>query len=144
MKSIFRQIIIFVLFGSLITSCDTFAPSKLCGEDTEADHTAFNRFFSELQLIDLAITTPGDEQEQVGRVFKNPASLTIKGTLINESEIRLCIFGAKRNGEVVFDEFFVLSSGEQSISLGEFEEGPYIIRVYADGKLVENLSFLIQ
>jgi len=82
--------------------------------------------------------------KQIGRVFEAPASLTLESTLVKASQVRLCIFGAKIRGEVVFDETYSLIVGDQSFDLGYFEEGPFVIRVYADGKLVENISFLME
>lgn len=140
----FFRLAFVIVLGFLIAGCDIYQPSSLCGEETEADHAAFSQYFSDMQLVN----SPGSDSEntnpQVGRVFVSPVSLVLESTLLQESEVRLCIFGAKMRGEVVFDETFTMGSGTQSFKLGEFQEGPFIIRVYANGKLVENISFIIQ
>jgi hypothetical protein len=59
-------------------------------------------------------------------------------------ELRLCIFEARRSGQIRFDDVYSISAGQQDIDLGRFEEGPHIIRVYADGELVENISFMVR
>jgi hypothetical protein len=140
----FRLVFLFTLFGWLITSCDTYQPSQLCGLETEPDHTLFGEYFSQILLVNQTSSKSPNETQQVGRVFEDPASLVLDTALINDAQVRLCVFAAKIKGEVVFDETFAISAGSQSFNLGEFEEGPYIIRVYADSKLVENISFLIE
>lgn len=144
MKKTTRLILPILFMGLFTSSCDTFAPSQLCGDTTEADHETFGQYFSEIHLMTISSSESNDDQPQIGRVFKHPAILAINGSLIKDSNIRFCIFGAKRNGEVVFDKSFSLNSGDISIEIGEFTKGPYMIRVYADGVLIENISFLIQ
>ena len=139
-----RLAILLILLGLAISSCDTYQPSQLCGLETDPDHTLFEEYFSKLLLVNQTNSKPGGEAQQAGRVFVEPASLVLDTALINDAQVRLCVFGAKIKGEVVFDESYVLSAGSQSFSLGEFKEGPYIIRVYADSKLVENISFLVE
>ncbi len=133
-----------IFLGIFVTSCDTYAPSQLCGEETEADHEVFTQYFSVIQLFDITDSHTKNNQLQAGRVFEEPATLAIFGSLIKDSEVRLCVFGASFRGEVVFDEVFNFSAGDQSIDLGKYGKGPYIIRIYADGILVENISFIIQ
>jgi hypothetical protein len=140
----FRLAFVLTLLGMLTASCDTYQPSQLCGAQTEPDHRLFSDYFSELQLVNLSSKDTNGEDQRIGRVFEVPASLSLNGTLIKAGDIRLCIFGAKIRGEVVFDETFSITGGTQLFELGKFEEGPYIIRVYADGKLVENISFVIE
>ncbi len=139
-----RLVLLTLILGGALSACDTFQPSQLCGEETEADHQAFTQIFSDLQVSALDGSYVEDGNEQVNRVFQGPVSLAINMVSLKETELRLCIFGAKRNGAVVFDESFSLAAGQESIRLGEYSKGPYIIRVYADGKLVENISFLIR
>ncbi|MBL7163193.1 MAG: hypothetical protein ISS57_11350 [Anaerolineales bacterium] len=139
-----RITLLLAISGFSLSACDTFQPSQLCGGETEADHQAFTNTFSEMQLVNQAITGEGENGGQTGRVFEQPVSLIIDLTSLEEVEMRLCIFEAKRNGEIVFDEDFSISAGQESFDLGDFGEGSHIIRVYVDGKLVENISFLIQ
>ena len=141
----FLRIALFMLiFGTFVSACDTFQPSQLCGDQTEADHQAFTLIFSELQLVNLDGSLVEDDAEQPGRVFDGPASLSLSLSSEQDTQLRLCIFGAKSNGEIVFDETFTVTAGQESIRLGEFEKGQYIIRVYADELLVENNSFQIK
>ncbi len=139
-----RFVLLALILGGALSACDTFQPSQLCGEETEADHQAFTQFFSDLQVSALDGSYVEDSNEQVNRVFEGPVSLAVNLVSLEETELRLCIFGAKRNGAIVFDELYSLTAGQRSISLGEYSKGPYIIRVYVDGKLVENISFLIR
>ncbi len=139
-----RIVLLMLIFGGLLSACDTFQPSQLCGEETEADHQAFTQTFSEMQLVNLDGSYVENNGDQVGRVFESPASLAITLTSRADIELRLCIFGTKRNGEIVFDESFNLAAGQESIRLGEYPKGAYIVRVYADTKLVENISFLVR
>lgn len=139
-----RITLLLVILGGSVCACDTFQRSQLCGAETEADHQAFTNTFTEMQLVNQASASEGENGGQIGRVFEQPVSLTIDLNSLEEVELRLCIFETKRKGEIVFDESFSLSTGQESLDLGEFGEGSHIIRVYVDGKLVENISFLIQ
>ena len=139
-----RITILFALLGVVLSACDTFQPSQLCGEQTEANHQVFLNTFSEMQLVNQVDKSGGQNVEQTGRVFTPPISLAINLVSLEKVELRLCIFEARRNGKVVFDEVFSINLGETRIDLGDFGEGPHIIRVYVGGNLVENISFLIR
>jgi len=136
--------LLIIICGVFITACDTFQPSQLCGEETEADHQAFTQVFSEIQLVNLDGSYNEENAEQTGRVFYSPVSLSMIITSLEETELRLCIFGAKRNGKVILDESFTVAAGQESIRLGDYTKGPYIIRIYSDGTLVENIPFIVK
>ncbi len=139
-----RYILLLAIFGITLSACDTFQPSKLCGDETEADHQAFVQIFAEMQLVNLDGSYVEEGTENAGRVFETPTSLSLTLNTSQDTNLRLCIFGAKRNREIVFDETFNVSTGAESILLGDFTKGSYIIRVYADDLLVENISFMIR
>ena len=139
-----RLFLLTLICATMLSACDTFQPSQLCGDQTEANHQAFDHIFTEMQLVNLDGSNTEEDAEQTGRVFDSPAVLSLSLNSVQDTSLRLCIFGAKRNGEIVFDETLKLAAGQESIRLGEFEKGPYIIRVYADELLVENISFLIR
>ncbi|MBC8508001.1 MAG: hypothetical protein ISR58_21865 [Anaerolineales bacterium] len=139
-----RTALFMLICATLVPACDTFQPSQLCGDQTEADYQSFVKIFSEMQLVNLDGSYAEDGAEQTGRVFDGPTSLALSLYNEQDTQLRLCIFGTKRNGEIVFDETFTVDAGQESIRLGEFEKGQYIIRVYADELLVENISFMIK
>ena len=136
-----KLLLIFFLFGLLISGCDIYQPSQVCGEITDPDRQAFTEYIASIQI---AHQDADSSTEQVGRVFPPPAHLSLTVAGHKDGELRLCVFETTRKGSVVYDETLALVVGEQNIPLGEFEDGSYIIRVYVDDTLVENLSFLIR
>jgi hypothetical protein len=50
----------------------------------------------------------------------------------------------KGGGKILFDETRSYTPGENSLALGKYSKGGYVIRVIVDEKLIKNLPFRIE
>ncbi len=141
----FQKLTLFiVLCGLTLTACSILPPAEDCGGESVADRDTLEEFFSRLQLLGSSADQAENNESKVGRIFQPSDELAIQGQSNRDGTLRLCIFESKPAGEIVYDRTFNLSTGEETIQLGSFEEGPYVIRVFANGVLVHNFQFLIR
>ena len=135
--------IVFLSAGLSLSSCTTFTPSTLCGKETTPNHDTYSQYFTSIQLQNT--TGDGtDSSPNTGRIFSSPNELIIEAKSITDVAVRFCVFEVKRGGEILYDQTHLMSGGNQSFSIGGFEPGSYMIRVYADEVLVDNMQFLIR
>lgn len=144
MKSPYFLIPFVLVLPLLAPACESFQPSQICGVETEPNHELYSQHFEGIQLSEG--NHEGDSQNavQAGRVFEEPTNLVIDVQSRADFRLRLCLFKVTRGEEILFDETFTVSSGEALFELGQFERGTYLIRVYADGALVENIPFQVR
>jgi hypothetical protein len=138
-----RIALVILFVGFVLSSCTAFTPSTLCGEETTPNHEAYAQYFTSVQLLNTA--EEGSEQSpNAGRIFDSPNDLIIEAESITNLAVRFCIFEVKRGGEVLYNQTHPISGGNHSFKIGGFEPGSYMIRVYADEILVDNMQFLIR
>jgi hypothetical protein len=140
--------ILFIILGLLIftclTSCDTFAPLESCGIETTANHDIFQQYFAEIQLKNLAANESEGSEAQASRIFEGANDLVIETRIIENTAVRLCIFKSSGSGKIMYDETIYMATGTSTIAIGAYDPGPYVVRVYADDNLVENIQFMVR
>jgi hypothetical protein len=139
-----KQLSCSILIIMILTACSILPPAEDCGGESVPDRDALDVYFSSLQLLGTAPDQSENSGSKAGRIFQSTDELAIIGQSVREGTMRLCIFESKPAGEIVYDQTFNLSTGEETIQLGSFKEGPYVIRVFANGVLVHNFQFLIR
>ncbi|MGD2157276.1 MAG: hypothetical protein PVG32_10415 [Anaerolineales bacterium] len=141
---IFPKLLQILLTFLFLSACSILPPAEDCGGGTSPDRDALEEYFADLQLLGRTTDQSENEGPEVGRIFQPTDELAIQAGSNREQTVRLCIFESKPAGEIVFDQTYKLSTGEDVIQLGSFEEGPYVIRVFTNGVLVHNFQFLIR
>lgn len=127
-------------------ACGSFAPPESCGEDIggTADEALFAEHFTQMDLVVESTGASGEPDDEMGEVFTSGDGLVIRAESLGEVSVRACVQPRSGGGQIPFDETETLAEGEDTFSLGSFDEGSYVIRVIVDGTLVRNLVFGVE
>jgi hypothetical protein len=127
---------------ALIVSACAFGPPPSCGDTIggTADTAAFDRYFSEMTLINetSGVPSPGDGE---GAQFGSADPLALQVEAKSQVAVRTCIQPMSGSKTLAFDQTQTLAAGKGSLSLGTFKPGSYVIRVIVEGTLVRNFPF---
>ncbi len=130
-----------VLLGLIVSAC-SFGPPPSCGDAVggTADTAAFDRYFSEITLINETTgvaAAGGDEGAQVSSA--DPLALEVVAK--SQVALRACIQPLTGGKALAFDQTQTLAAGKGSMALGTFKPGSYVIRAIVEGTLVRNFPF---
>jgi hypothetical protein len=81
---------------------------------------------------------------EAGPTFFPDRPVSVQADVISSVEVQFCVEERRGGGEITFDEVRTMQAGMNIYSLGNFEQGSYVIRVILEGSLIRNLPFVVE
>ncbi len=132
-----------ILLLSFASSCRALRPPESCGLGSFANDTAYSLYLDDLDLLDVE-GNPGEPDRDGTPRFQEGQVVNLWLQIKSDSRIRICVEETRGGGEIVYDETTAFSSGQNAVTFGVLERGPYVIRIGIDGTLVHNMPFSIR
>lgn len=132
-----------ILLLSFVSSCRALRPPESCGLGSFANDTAFDLYFSDLDLLDVEGNTGEPDRDGTPR-FEEGRAINLWLQVKSDSRVRICVEETRGGGEIAYDETASYSGGQTAVPFGVLERGPYVIRIGIDGTLVRNVPFSIR
>jgi hypothetical protein len=132
-----------LLIMSFVSSCRALRPPDSCGLGSFANDTAYGLYLDDLDLLDVA-GNPGEPDRDGTPRFPEGQAVNLWLQVKSDSRIRICVEQTRGSGEIVYDETSSFSSGQNAVTFGVLERGPYVVRISIDGTLVRNVPFSIR
>jgi hypothetical protein len=139
--------LIFVCLASLLAfiACGPLSAPESCGDfGGVADEVLFTEYFEFMEVVSSTTGSPGEFDDEGEMQFSSSESLSISFENKKDVSIRACMQERKGGGKILFDETKSFSPGGNSLALGNYSRGGYVIRVIVDESLVKNLPFGIK
>ena len=139
--------LIFACFAILLAflACGPLSPPESCGDfGGVADEALFIEYFEFMEVVNSTTGSPGEFDDEGEMQFRSSDPLAITFESNKDVSIRACMQERKGGGKILFDETQSFGPGENSLALGNYSKGGYVIRVIVDDSLVKNLPFGIK
>ena len=128
-----------------IQACGSLSEPESCGEiGGTANEVLFDQNFVLMELVNATTGDPGEYNSEGEVQVGSSDSLSIPFEIKNDVSIRVCLQERKGGGKILFNETKSFTSGENSLTLGTYSKGGYVVRVIMDEALIKNLPFRIE
>lgn len=132
-----------VLILSFVSSCRALRPPDSCGLGSFANETAYGLYLDDLDLLDVSGNT-GEPDRDGAPQFEEGEAINLWLQVKSDTRIRICVEETRGGGEIAFDETAAYTTGQNAVTFGVLERGPYVIRISIDGTLVRNIPFSVR
>lgn len=132
-----------MLILSFVSSCRALRPPDSCGVGSFVNDTAYSLYLDDLDLLDVN-GNPGEPDRDGAPRFKEGETINLWLQVKSDARIRICVEETRGGGEIAYDETTAFSSGQNAVTFGVLERGPYMIRISIDGTLVRSVPFSVR
>jgi len=137
MKFVF-SILLVLLFA---VSCDVGPPRECDVEISDsADEELFSQYFSNMSLADEK-GFEGIPHDEYGVVFDPSIPLVVSFNALKSGSIKFCVQSRSGSKFIPATRDAIFEAGSSSITISNFMDGSYVIRVIVEDTLVKNFSF---
>ncbi|TFH34504.1 MAG: hypothetical protein E4G99_09365 [Anaerolineales bacterium] len=132
-----------VVVLTFVSSCRALRPPESCGLGGNANETGYGLYFEKLDLLDVSGSPGIPDRDGLPR-FEEGQALNLWLQVKSDTRVRVCVEETRGGGEIAYDETTPLASGQNAITLGILESGPYVLRMSIDGTLVRSVPFSVR